>query len=579
MGALHFEPTLCSKRSHLHCASTQTVQPVRKHPRITTIESKSHVTKAIRQCDELRAVLLKNAGINTIDMDPSHMQNLLTEKYSPKVGHLLNDISESLHQAHKPLDDEASSSDSASLSDLTQCSDEDEDAVVPSLESLNTESDGNIVPDLSDASAPSLVPGRVVATPTKQVAKRAPAVQTAYKSETEIAISRIFDLGKVSSVQDTSIPADAPYDGPSVVTMTGFGELGRYGNQIMQYIFLKCYAARHNIEEIQVPGWVGASLFGLHDRPVQRALPAAVEFRGTLANSTFTTDFIDYVKRSNNGKTVPEIFPEALVQSADESESSLKNVDMWGWFQWHTSHFAPFKSLVQETFTPVPELYNALYDIFNQKLRFRDNKKRTVVGLHLRLGDYQNIAASSFGYCAPTSWYLSWLEKIWPTLENPVLFVASDDINAVLRDFSAYDPVTSDSLGMEIPETMKGLKAGFFPDWFALTQCDVLAISNSTFSFSACMMNQRPGAQFYRAHYRGNMEEIDPWNADPIVHRDMNKAGIQAALETLQIVYNTQGSRGLAKNLLYELPYYGLRSAIMKAVLWRQSATVEPVAA
>eukprot|EP00182_Erythrolobus_australicus_P004400 CAMPEP_0185838720 /NCGR_PEP_ID=MMETSP1353-20130828/13490_1 /TAXON_ID=1077150 /ORGANISM="Erythrolobus australicus, Strain CCMP3124" /LENGTH=592 /DNA_ID=CAMNT_0028537809 /DNA_START=292 /DNA_END=2070 /DNA_ORIENTATION=- len=418
------------------------------------------------------------------------------------------------------------------------------------------------VPDVgSGSSSPSAEVSSAPAMPEPMPAL-VPSVQ--YKKETEIALSRIFDLGKVASVEHPQIAPNAPYDGPPVVTMTGFGELGRWGNQILQYMFLKCVADKAGAS-IEVPHWVGSQLFGLQNRPVQRRFPAVIEDRTKKANSTFTDDFMEYIRSSNGGADVAEVFTDVL---EPDSETSLQNVDVWGWFQWHTKHYLPHKEMLQDTFSAVPELEAHLGSIFEQKLRTGPNgEKRTVVGLHLRLGDYKNIAASSFGYCAPTSWYLEWLEKIWPTLENPVLFVASDEIDTVLRDFAAYDPLTSDMIESFMPASYKGLGAGMFPDWYNLTQCDVLAISNSSFSFSACMLNRRPNARFFRAHYLDRVVEIEPWNADPIVHREVSSNAIAEMGNTIRVLYNTQGTAGVMKNVLYELPYYGIRSVVMKAVL------------
>ncbi|CDF38590.1 unnamed protein product [Chondrus crispus] len=543
-------------------------------PAVLDPRSKRHQSSSpsAHHVAELCALLLEKVGVNVSATTDVHALNkIISAEYSPRVVELLHSIASTAPKSH-PLD---------AASDLTETSDEEDfDAVVPFDALLPTrpprtrtlKSDA-VVPASPVHTVPSLAPRPIVVHPPTPAAPKVlpsapPTTAAAYKKETEIAISRIFDLGKTASVLNPHIPATAPYHGPSVVTMTGFGELGRFGNQLMQYMFLKCYAENNAISEIQVPAWVGAGLFGLTDRPVQRALPAVVEFKGTLANSTFTDDFIDYVKNSRTGTHVAELTPDSL---DGPNLDSPRNVDIWGWFQWHTSYFANFKPLIQRTFAPVPALKAHCEFVFENNLRFRNGVKHTVVGLHLRLGDYQNIAASSFGYCAPTTWYLEWLEKIWPTLDNPILFVASDDLGSVLRDFAAYNPVTADDIGLQVPSDMKHLKAGFFPDWWSLTQCDVLAISNSTFSFSACMMNQQPGARFYRAHFKDRIIPVDPWNADVIVHRDMRKAGFSAALETLQVVYNTQGSSGLARNLLYELPYYGIRAAVMKAVLWRQA--------
>lgn len=589
---------LLAKRARMHSVKSSMIDdPKSKRIHIDrTATSVDTQENGFNDCVELCSLLLEKTGADVKKTDVSMLDQALTDAYSPRVVELLTKIAGALDK-NGIFDGD---------SDITESSDDDEmipmkhvDAVVPSATRENRHH--QVVTKKTDALVPAAVVPRShefkkqsrskdavvpmgsnweqvrntkkVSLPTKNSISPTALVPNnesapVYKNETEIAISRIFDLGKVASVQDPSIKADAPYDGPSVITMTGFGELGRFGNQVLQYMFMQCYAKKYNISEIQVPSWVGAALFGLTDRPVQRAFPSVVEFRGTVANSTFTTDFIDYVKRSNGNRVVPELYPSML---ADNENARFENVDIWGWFQWHTSYVAPYKKLIQETFKPVPTISAHLESAFDKNVRYIGGKKRTVVGLHLRLGDYKNIAASSFGYCAPTEWYLNWLAEIWPTLENPVLFVASDDVESVLRDFKDYSPITADSAGITLPAEMKTLKAGFFPDWWCLTQCDVLAISNSTFSFSACMMNTRTNAQFFRAHYSGTMVEIDPWNADPIVHRDMNKAGISSALETLQVVYRTQGSRGLAKNLLYELPYYGLRSAIMKAVLWRQA--------
>lgn len=543
-------------------------QPFSKRKRQDTLQQRA------QQVIEIRQLLLNKVNSHIPTNDDSLVDKVLSEEYSPRIVQLLHSIAKGVEptfekeNTHANLDGISKDAVVPCFDALVPSNDLTNEAVVPRRTSshmlLVPSAEGSItVPTDTIASVPTL--NNQKATPAK------PEHAAVYNKDTEIAISRIFSLGKVATVADPSIPVHAPYQGPSVITMTGFGELGRWGNQVLQYVFLKCYAARYGIVEIQVPSWVGASLFGFEDRPVQRAFPPVVEFRGTLANSTFTTEFIDYVKRSNADSNVPELNYDILDTTMVDLNEGYKNVDIWGWFQWHTSHFRAYKSLIQSTFSPIPVVSSHMNNIFDQRIRYKGGVKRTVVGLHLRLGDYQNIAASSFGYCAPTDWYLEWLQKIWPTLENPVLFVASDDINAVLTDFADYDPITADSVGLSLPEEMKGTKAGFFPDWFSLTQCDVLAISNSTFSFSACMMNQQANLRCFRAHYLGEMIEFDPWNSDPIIHRDMSRNGLAQAIETLQVLYNTQGSKGVARNLFYELPYYGLRAAVMKAVLWKQS--------
>lgn len=508
----------------------------------------SDVSLTLRQCQELRTLLLHAAPPKVAPCE---------KPYAPRVAHLLDAIEATLQQATPTADGKFIIEDA--ISDVTSsCS---PSLLSPLLSSPPSESESESERDLGSTTLfESSSSSDLLAKPDA----------AAYKNDTEIAISRIFDLGSVAAVVDPSIPVDAPVHGPSVVSMTGFGELGRFGNQVLQYAFLVAYARRHHIAHIQVPAWVGTALFGHAEAPVARALPPVVEFAGTRANSTFTDEFIDYVKRSNAHRVVPEMHPDILGHGPGARDAP-RNVDIWGWFQWHSAHLAPFKDDIRAAFAPVAATH-AVRDAFQRNLRFRGGRKRTVVGLHFRLGDYQNISASSFGYCAPTAWYRAWLAEIWPTLDDPVLFVASDDLDAVRKDFADYDVQTADSCEMELGDDMRELKAGFFPDWYGLTQCDVLAISNSTFSFSACMMNERPAACFFRAHYSGVMQPFQPWNADPIVHREADGNVLGAAAETLAIVYRTQGVRGLMRNVFVELPCYAARAAVMKAVLWRKAS-------
>lgn len=497
---------------------------LQQHPHPSPV----NVEEALRHCEALRA-RLTDRHVN--------------DKTDPSVLILLNAIMAALNSSPRlPCDADVNIDDISEVS--LESSSDDEERKDVSCDSVAFDSAENKIPHVEPVAS--------------------------YKSETEITLGRIFSIGAASAVADPSILPYAPYSGPSVISMTSFGELGRWGNQILQYMFLKSYATKHNVRSIQIPAWVGATLFSLSDEPVRRALPPAIEFRETKANSTFTQDLLDYVVRQHAPNKVSQIDPNVLSTNT-LSGAAPTNVDIWGWFQWHTRHLAPFRRVIQETLVPNAEIASDLSRNFLKNVRYRGGVKRTVVGLHLRLGDYKNIAASSFGYVAPTSWYLSWLQTIWGTLDNPVLFVASDDIDTVLRDFEEYSPITAESAGISMPSCAENLNAGFFPDWYCLTQCDVLAISNSTFSFTAALLNHRTNGKFFRAHYSGMLEQFDPWNAEPVVHRDLSGNLVSKALDTLRVVFRTQGAQAVAKNVLYEMPCYGVRSVIMKAVLWRRA--------
>ncbi|MEF3302323.1 alpha-1,2-fucosyltransferase [Paenibacillus sp. GYB003] len=268
------------------------------------------------------------------------------------------------------------------------------------------------------------------------------------------------------------------------VTMTSLGKNGRFGNQLFQYAFLKMYARRFGLRT-RTPVWIGQSLFGLPDKPARSSYPVVYENR---------------IRRK-----------ETLLTSASPR---YVNVDFWGYFQLHTRCYAPYREFFRYLFTPVPAIGERMAE-GSGRLRSMGN---TVVGLHIRRGDYlvrqRHEVYGKLHFPAPTAWYKEWLGAIWGSLDKPVLFVASDDLDAVVPDFREYAPVTSRQLIPALPE------ADFYPDFYLLSQCDLLAISNSTFSFSASMLN-RNGGVFVRPDLQaGRLVPYDPWNSpvNPWLH-------------------------------------------------------------
>ncbi len=61
-------------------------------------------------------------------------------------------------------------------------------------------------------------------------------------------------------------------------------------------------------------------------------------------------------------------------------------------------------------------------------------------------------------------------------------------------------------------------------DFYVLTQAKALAISNSTFSFAAAMLNTQ-AREFVRPvidryPMTGGLKRFDPWDSEPLLHRD-----------------------------------------------------------
>ena len=247
-----------------------------------------------------------------------------------------------------------------------------------------------------------------------------------------------------------------------MITMRRLGKYGRFGNQIFQYAFLRIASGG----DYQCPPWIGQYLFGHKDPPVTRKLRTTVR--------------------------------ETKVYDADKSRVlGRNNINIEGHFQYHTSFYAPHRDSFCSWFQPVGDVRTLVSGIVPSN--------GTTVGVHLRRGAYarrrRNRNPKQY-FAAPTEWYTHWLSDNASRLTTPVtVFVAS----------------TSDEAKSDFPERLTSnvdiTAAPYYPDFYALTQCDVLLLSNSSFGFAASMLNSR-AKEFWRPNSdRTGLEPYDPWNA------------------------------------------------------------------
>ena len=124
----------------------------------------------------------------------------------------------------------------------------------------------------------------------------------------------------------------------------------------------------------------------------------------------------------------------------------------------------------------------------------------------------------------PIANYLTWLKSAWALFNDPVLYLATDD-PSITSSFASYSPITADSLQCNLayrtpamPPRQFQRDLQFLPDWYVLANCDVLIVANSSFSFSAALMNQA-ARLFLRPTFDGQFMEFCPWNSEPLLFR------------------------------------------------------------
>jgi Tetratricopeptide repeat len=263
-------------------------------------------------------------------------------------------------------------------------------------------------------------------------------------------------------------PPRQPNPEMSCITMTTLGANGRFGNQLLQYGFLRMYAGVHGLE-VEAPDWIGRDLFDLDDPLPEGPLQSVSEEEFDLVASL-------------NGE-------DPVVHA---------NADLWGYCCYPTAGLARHRSLFRGLFRPGRRVRPTVAAA-EQRLRAAGG---TLVAIHLRRGDF----GSGRFWVAPGAWYAQWLAAIWETLHDPVLYVASDDPSAA-AELARFHPLTSADLGAEIPG------AEFYLDFHVLTRAHRLAISNSTFSFAAAMLNEGATGFQRPVRERSRLVPFDPWDA------------------------------------------------------------------
>jgi Glycosyl transferase family 11 len=376
------------------------------------------------------------------------------------------------------------------------------------------------------------------------------------KSELE-RLSSVF--GKLTQdAQTTKISSknDLTGDDSAVLTMSSIGQLGRFANQLFQYAFLRICADKSGAR-VECPVWIGQTLFGHQDAPISQRLPPAIEMKDRAVEQSLfdvVPAFIPYIEKLADAKS-------SRIGS-DTLNAGLANVDLWGFFQFHTRSWKPHQQYFRSLFQPVDNLKLALDD----GLKLLRSKGKTIVGIHLRRTDYLTEPRAGFTLVFPTKWYCEWLETIWSELEDPILLLCSDDLDGIFDDFAKFSPITTRDLNIQLPVGME--EVDFYNDFYMLSQCDVVCSSNSNFSFVACMLNQQ-AQMFVRPHwdFSSRFISFDPWDSDPVLYVGEPPKLLKSLPDIIRTTYATQGIWGMLKSVSIYFPISVIKGWLLKAYL------------
>lgn len=309
---------------------------------------------------------------------------------------------------------------------------------------------------------------------SEEISKLPPSI------ESQELLNEAFIIGKwadcFTSARQVNQFLNSLPTNPPTISMSLLGIDGRFGNQIFQYMFLKLYAASYGLR-VEVPYWCGSKLYKIYDHPLEHAFPMLME---------------------------PEQSFPRIATAINQHSIPFKNIDLAGYFQLHTGLYAPRLNEIKQLF----QLRSEIEETLQPRIQSLRSVGKTLVCIHVRRGDVAGTRLETHIRA-----YLEWLDSIWGTLERPVLAVLSDEANTV-REFDRFRPAA-------LPDVRIDSDLDFFPDFYTMMNADVLAISNSSFSYCAAMFNKlfnrsfnTVGCRFYRP-MTARIEILpDPWNGN-----------------------------------------------------------------
>lgn len=301
-----------------------------------------------------------------------------------------------------------------------------------------------------------------------------------FKEVDNFLFQQKFNLKKVS-LKKNKIFGNAFFVRKPVVYMSSLGTNGRFGNQIFQYFFMRIFAKNYG-HLLCTPRWIGQNIFQISDPNSLRTFPLLIE--NGILNVDENSLFIN---------------PEKFFK---EKKNFSLNVDLWGYFQIKTSFYAQYKNVFKETFAFRKEVEKILLNHLGFIKSESENKD--IIAIHLRRGDY----GYSKYYRAPSSWYRTWINQKRYEPSKNIIYICSEEPEIFEERFSGFKVLHA----KKIPNLDKNLYWLF--DFFVLTMANKVAISNSTFSFLASMLNDKSDSFVRPSFKKRALLQYDPWDSE-----------------------------------------------------------------
>ncbi len=378
-----------------------------------------------------------------------------------------------------------------------------------------------------------------------------PLLQAVHPARLAAAVDYAMDW------DDLTVPLARECPPEPTLTMACLGRQGSWGNAVLQYVFLRCFSRAHGFRW-QTPRWIGNDILGPTGPAIDFRAPAVVGDGVSTHCAVYDRQLPfdrDLLRATHLAATSGRryfLLREPALAGPPAEPWPFTHADLEGFFFVAGHELAPHRELVRSLFRPLPAIEQRVGAAVEALRRGAE----TLVGIHVRRSDFLTLGLrQGFELLTPTATLLAWLDGLWPTLRQPRLVVCTDSPAEVLPAFARFAPLTARDVGCDLSDLVGhdghawsradhgvARAAGFFPDWSVLTRCDVLAVSNSSFSYSAALMNER-AQRFVRPTFpHGDLQPFDPWDAEPLLFLPKARSLPGLAMQRLRLT--RRGLRG-----------------------------------
>ena len=261
--------------------------------------------------------------------------------------------------------------------------------------------------------------------------------------------------------------------------------MGGLGNQMFQYTFGKSLELKTNMKVLFDDSWFTDAKNSIVNEKNENSQGVIIR----NYNLNIFNNNINFIPREQIRKCKKHINQKNAFLYDSNLFKKQKNVYYEGYFQ-NEKYFSSIKDFIKNEFS-FPKILPT--DVFNQEIIQKIQKTENSVFIHIRRGDYLNLA----DWALPTEYYKKAILYINTHVKNPSYFIFGQDCEEYVKT----------ELNLDIPYTIIGnTNSNNNEDWkdmVLMEKCKHAIVANSSFSWWAAWLG--------KANSEGIVVAPTPW--------------------------------------------------------------------